>query len=81
MNMINAGNTDDAIKELNCHVDTSDNIYKVIDRNYRQAIKNKEIELEAERKKEYNVKKNQHEEHEHEKKDQKIGNGDTEIEI
>jgi hypothetical protein len=66
MNMINAGNTDDAIRELNCHVDTSDNIYKVIDRNYRRAIKNKEIELEAERKKEYNVKKNQHEEQEHE---------------
>lgn len=54
MNMINAGNTDDAIKSLNCHVDTTDNIFKVISRNYVMAIKNKEIELDAEKKKKYN---------------------------
>jgi hypothetical protein len=51
MNMINAGNTDDAIKTLNCHVDTSDNIFKVISRNYEMAIENKKNELKIAKKK------------------------------
>jgi hypothetical protein len=41
MNMINAGNTDEAIKNLNCHADTTDNIFIVISKNYESAIKNK----------------------------------------
>jgi len=53
MNMINAGNSDIAIRTLNCHVDTTDNIFKVISKNYMMAIKNKEIELAAENKKIY----------------------------
>jgi hypothetical protein len=53
MNMINAGNSDDAIRTLNCHVDTTDNIFTVISKNYVMAIKNKEIELAAENKKKY----------------------------
>jgi hypothetical protein len=53
MNMINASNSDAAIKALNCHVDTSDNIYKVISNNYEMAIRNKQIELKAEKKKQY----------------------------
>ncbi len=53
MNMINAGNTDEAIKTLNCHIDTPDNIFKVISNNYAMAINNKKIELEAENKKKY----------------------------
>jgi hypothetical protein len=52
--MINAGNTDEAIKTLNCHVDTPDNIFRVISNNYNMAINNKKIELEAENKKKYN---------------------------
>jgi hypothetical protein len=51
--MINAGNTDEAIKALNCHEDTTDNIFTVITRNIRNAINNKKIELEAEQKKKY----------------------------
>lgn len=61
MNMINAGNSDDAIRTLNCHVDTSDNIFKVISRNYEMAIKNKKIELEAEKKKKYSSPDKTHE--------------------
>ncbi|VBB18452.1 DEAD/SNF2-like helicase [Yasminevirus sp. GU-2018] len=53
MNMINAGNSDEAIRALNCHADTKDNIFTVIERNYDMAIKNKEIELTAEKKKKY----------------------------
>lgn len=53
MNMINAGNLDDAIRNLNYHVDTTDNIFTVIERNYQTAIKNKQIELEAEKTKKY----------------------------
>jgi len=61
MNMINAGNSDAAIRALNCHVDTSDNIYKVISKNYEMAIKNKQIELEAEKKKQYSSSEKNHE--------------------
>lgn len=67
MNMINAGNSDEAIRTLNCHIDTTDNIYKVIERNYMQAIENKEIELEAEKKKKYKTTNNP-EEHERNKR-------------
>ncbi|AYV78416.1 MAG: DEAD/SNF2-like helicase [Edafosvirus sp.] len=56
MNMINAGNTDDAIKTLNCNVDTDENILQVITKNIQEAIKNKKIDLEAEEKKKQNSK-------------------------
>lgn len=56
MNMINAGNTDEAIKSLNCHVDTSDNIFKVISRNYQIAIKKKEEEINIAKKKKFSIK-------------------------
>ena len=56
MNMINAGNSDEAIKMLNCHEDTTDNIFKVITRNYDMAIKNKQLELDAELNKKYSSK-------------------------
>ena len=69
MNMINAGNSDQAIKTLNCHVDTPDNIYKVISRNYEMAISNKVIELDAENKKKYN---NEEKDQEHKKRIKKI---------
>lgn len=47
INMINAGNTDEAIKQLNCNEDTNENIIKVITKNISQAIinKNKELDL------------------------------------
>lgn len=61
MNMINAGNSDDAIRTLNCHVDTTDNIFTVISKNYEMAIKNKEIELVAEKKKKYTSYEKTHE--------------------
>lgn len=53
MSMINAGNIHEAIKALNCHVDTDENIFQVITKNIRLALKNKTIELEAEMKKIY----------------------------
>jgi SNF2 family DNA or RNA helicase len=75
MNMINAGNTDNAIKTLNCHVDTSDNIFKVISRNYEMAIKNKEIELAGEKKKKYTkTEKSEKKFCEHEKRIKKLQN-------
>lgn len=51
LNMINAGNTEEAIKTLNFNVSTSDNILKVITRNLTEAINNKKLELEYENKK------------------------------
>lgn len=54
INMINAGNIDDAIKTLNCHSDTTENIFQIITKNITRAISNKEIELNAEMKKKYN---------------------------
>ena len=53
IDMINAGNTDEAIKLLNCNEDTNDNILKILTRNIIEAIKNKNIELEAENNKKY----------------------------
>lgn len=51
--MINAGNNDDAIKTLNCNVDTKENIFEIVTRKISESIKNKEIELEATNKKQY----------------------------
>ena len=62
LQMINAGNSEQAIKTLNCNIDTDENILQVITKNLRDSIANKEIELEAERKKNYNI--NQKKEHE-----------------
>ncbi len=53
LQMINAGNSDQAIKELNCNVDTNENILQVITKNIKETIGNKIIELEAEQKKFY----------------------------
>jgi hypothetical protein len=50
INMINAGNTDEAIKILNCNIDTDDNIFQVITKNLSEAIKNKKTELDNEKK-------------------------------
>lgn len=49
--MINAGNTDQAILTLNCNVDTKDNIFQVISNAIENTIKNKELELDCETKK------------------------------
>lgn len=51
--MINAGNVEEAIKLLNCNVDTEDNIFKVISTNIQNCIYNKQLELESEKKKKY----------------------------
>jgi hypothetical protein len=52
--MINAGNTDEAIKTLNCNIDTKDNIYKVITKSIENMIYNKQSEIDNEKKKKYN---------------------------
>jgi hypothetical protein len=54
LQMINAGNTDEAIKALNCNVDTNENIFQVITKNIFENIKNKKIEINAERMMNYN---------------------------
>ncbi len=64
LQMINAGNSDQAIKELNCNVDTNENIIQVITKKFLESIGNKKIELEAEEKKIYPPSAQQ----EHEKK-------------
>lgn len=48
LTMINAGNSEDAIKLLNCNVDTQDNILKVITANIQEAIRIKRVELKLE---------------------------------
>ena len=53
LQMINAGNSDQAIKALNCNIDTDENILQVITKNLVDSINNKKIELEAEQKKHY----------------------------
>lgn len=45
LQMINAGNSDQAIKALNCNIDTNDNIFQVITKNLRESISYKEKEL------------------------------------
>ena len=49
LQMINAGNSEQAIKTLNCNVDTNDNILQVITKNLTDSIKNKEREIEFEK--------------------------------
>lgn len=48
--MINAGNIEDAIKLLNCNIDTTDNILKVVTNNIKNVIDSKKIELHTEMK-------------------------------
>jgi hypothetical protein len=60
--MINAGNSEQAIKALNCNVDTNENILQVVTKNILDSIRNKQIELEAEIKKVYHP--SQQKEHE-----------------
>lgn len=55
LQMINAGNSEEAIKALNCNVDTNENILQVITKNLVDSIANKEIELDAETKKHYSL--------------------------
>lgn len=55
LQMINAGNSDQAIRALNCNIDTNDNILQVVTKNLQDTIKNKKIELEAEIKKHYPI--------------------------
>ena len=38
LQMINAGNSEEAIKALNCNIDTNDNIFQVITKNLRDNI-------------------------------------------
>lgn len=54
ISMINAGNTDEAVKTLNCNVDTNENILQVVTKNIVNMLNNKNIELKAEKKKTYN---------------------------
>lgn len=49
--LINSGNTDEAIKALNCNVDTADNIFVVIRQTILDNIHNKKLEIEIEQKK------------------------------
>ena len=55
LQMINAGNSDQAIKALNCNIDTNENILQVITKNLMDSIENKKIELDAESRKHYPV--------------------------
>ena len=54
LQMINAGNTEEAIKALNCNIDTNENIFQVITKNLVENIKNKKIEINAEKMMVYN---------------------------
>jgi hypothetical protein len=53
LQMINAGNSDQAIRALNCNIDTNENILQVITKNLQDSISNKKIQLEAEQKKHF----------------------------
>lgn len=55
LQMINAGNSDQAIRTLNCNVDTNENILQVITKNLRDSINNKKIDLKAEMEKHYPI--------------------------
>ena len=46
LQMINAGNSEQAIRALNCNIDTNDNILQVITKNIIDSIKNKKLELQ-----------------------------------
>jgi hypothetical protein len=47
LDMINAGNSDEAIKMLNYNVDTNENIIEVVTKNIKNKLYNYEIKLEA----------------------------------
>lgn len=53
LSMINAGNSEEAIKSLNCNVNTNENILKVITNGIMEAINNKKLEMECEQNKKY----------------------------
>lgn len=53
LQMINAGNTEQAIKALNCNIDTNENILQVLTKKLQDSINNKKIEIEVEEKKYY----------------------------
>jgi len=53
LSMINAGNINEAIKLLNCNVDTDDNILQIVTGNIKDAIHNKKIEIRLEKKKKF----------------------------
>ena len=63
LQMINAGNSEEDIKALNCNVDTNENILQVITKNLVDSIANKEIELNAEIKKHYPLTQKKDQEH------------------
>lgn len=50
INMLNAGNFQDAILKLNCNVETSDNILDVITKKIKKELYNKKTELEYQEK-------------------------------
>ena len=45
INMLNAGNIQDAVTKLNCNVETSDNILEVITKKIKKELHNKKAEL------------------------------------
>jgi len=53
MSMINAGNYNDALRQLNCNIGSDDNILRVVTNNIVDAINNKKLELKVEEKKKY----------------------------
>jgi hypothetical protein len=50
INMLNAGNIQDAITKLNCNIETSENILEVITKKIKKELHNKRSELEYENK-------------------------------
>lgn len=50
INMINAGNTKEAIEKLNCNIGTDKNIIQIVTKNIRDDLHNYEIKLESENK-------------------------------
>jgi len=50
INMLNAGNVHDAIKKLNCNIETSENILEVITKKFKKELHNKHNELEYQKK-------------------------------
>lgn len=63
LQMINAGNSEEAIKMLNCNIDTDENILQVITKNLVDSIANKKIEFDAENKKHYQLGQKKDQEH------------------
>jgi hypothetical protein len=51
INMLNAGNTQDAIAKLNCNIETTDNILEVVTKKIKKELHNKKKELEYEQQK------------------------------